>query len=342
MTASKCLNQGECVDGYGRTYCNCDAVSFTGPRCDQAASTLSFNGSHSIDFTLLEEASSSAEDVSLRFRTRLRNGVLVVLKKSSEEPAMTVSLEDGRIKCVYDREKNDKAVYVGDHHQFNNNKWHTVLVRRRGAQVHVEVIDAEKQRYSVQDDLGADFGSTIRYDQVLVGGIRSVSLNQEYPNFIGWIQNVRLNEIDLLPYHLNGRTSPWTKSIDGNADPGENSLLLHHQITFTSACPITLPSRAFSQGERFNLHLYFKTSQADGVILFRRGKEYRFMALELRAGRIRFLLDLGGGTKEIVSEQQLNDRNWHEITIKRFDRQKFAMKIDNFKVCFIIIILTLF
>lgn len=178
------MNQGECVDGYGRTYCNCDAVSFTGARCEQAASTLSFNGSHSIDFTLIEAASSSAEDVSLRFRTRLRSGVLFVLKKSAEEPAMTVSLEDGRIKCVYDRTRNDKAVYVGDHHQFNNNKWHTVIVRRRGPGVHVAVIDAEKQRYSVDDDLGPEF-NTIRYDQVLVGGIRSASLTQEYPNFIG-------------------------------------------------------------------------------------------------------------------------------------------------------------
>lgn len=148
---------------------------------------------------------------------------------------------------------------------------------------------------------------------------------------LGWIQNVRLNDEDLLPYHLSGRQSSWTKSIEGNADPGENSLLLHHQITFTSACPISLP-RSFASGERFNLHLYFKTSQADGVIVFRRGKEYRFIALELRGGRVRFVLDLGGGTKELVSEQPLNDRNWHEITIRRFDRQKFAMKIDNFKV----------
>lgn len=141
---------------------------------------------------------------------------------------------------------------------------------------------------------------------------------------------MRLNGEDILKYHLSGHTVDWTKSIVGNADPGENSLLLHHQITFTAPCAITLP-KVYS-GDRFNLHLYFKTNQADGIILFRRGKEHRFMALELRGGRVRFLLDLGGGTKEIVSEQTLNDRNWHEVTIKRFDRQKFAMKIDNFKV----------
>jgi neurexin len=178
------MNQGECVDGYGRFLCNCESTTFTGDSCDQPASTLTFNGSQSIDFTLTEPAFSSSEEVSLRFRSRLRNGILFVLKKSVDDPAMTISLEDGRVKCVYDRTKNDKAIYVGDHYQFNNNKWHTVVVRRQGPTVNVEVIDPEKQRYSVQDDLGPDF-NTIKYEQVLIGGIRSPSLVQEHPNFIG-------------------------------------------------------------------------------------------------------------------------------------------------------------
>jgi len=86
------------------------------------------------------------------------------------------------------------------------------------------------------------------------------------------------------------------------------------------------------------VHLFFKTSQENGVIFFRRGKEYRFMALELRSGKLRFVFDLGGGVKYLASDaigKSLNDKNWHQVTVKRFDRQKFSMKIDQFKELFV-------
>ena len=331
---SNCLNGGECVEGFGRTYCNCDSVSYTGAKCELGASTLSFNGSHGVELALPELLSSSSEDVSLRFRSRLRNGLLFALKKSADQPSLVISLEDGRIKCVYDRSKNDKVLYVGDQNLFNNNKWHTVHVKRNGPTVLVEVVDNEKNKYYAVDDLDID-SIKVSYQFVEIGSIKSIGLSQEHNNFIGSIQNLKLNGEDLLPYYLSDKPAGvW--SVSGNADPGETSLLLHHQITFTSVCPITLP-RTFSN-ERFSIHLFFKTSQENGVIFFRRGKEYRFMALELRNGKLKFVFELGGGIKQLSSEitnKNLNDKNWHEVTIKRFDRQKFSMKIDDFKELYV-------
>ena len=52
---------------------------------------------------------------------------------------------------------------------------------------------------------------------------------------------------------------------------------------------------------------------------------------------MRFVFDLGGGLKYLSSDsinKNLNDKNWHRVTIKRFDRQKFSMKIDQFKELF--------
>ena len=153
---------------------------------------------------------------------------------------------------------------------------------------------------------------------------------------IGSIQNCKLNGDDLLPYYINGKSASWGQNVFGNADPGDNSLLLHHQLTFSTPCPITLPRVQANDG--FNIHLLFKTSHENGVIFFRRGKEYRFMALELRQGKLKFVFELGGGLKHLTSDllnKQLNDKNWHRVTIKRFDRQKFSMKIDQYKELFV-------
>ena len=332
---SSCLNQGECVEGFGRTYCNCEAVSFTGAKCEVSAASLSFNGSHGVEFVLHNSISSSTEDISLRFKTRLRNGILFALKKFVDQPSVVISLEDGRIKCVYDREKNDKVIYVGDQNLFNNDKWHTVHVKRNGPKVLVEVFDSEKNRYFVIDDLGSNL-SNIEYKYINIGSSKSRSLEQEHQNFIGSIQNCKLNGDDMLPYYINGKSTPFGSNVFGNADPGETSLLLHHQLTFSAQCPITLPRVQANDG--FNIHLFFKTSQENGVIFFRRGKEYRFMALELRNGKLRFVFELGGGVKYLTSDlinKNLNDKNWHQVTIKRFDRQKFSMKIDQFKELFV-------
>ena len=62
------------------------------------------------------------------------------------------------------------------------------------------------------------------------------------------------------------------------------------------------------------------------------------MLLELKNAQIRFLFDLGAGVKQLTTDlinKNFNDKNWHEITVKRFDRQRFSMKIDDFKELYV-------
>jgi len=197
-TMFRCLNRGECVEGFNRAYCNCEAVSYTGERCEQSASTLTFNGSQGAEYSLGELNKVCSEEVSLRFRTPLRNGVLFAVKKYQNDVVMSISLEDGRIKVVYDRGANEKVVYIGDDLDlFNTNKWHTVSVRRYGGDLDVRVVDNEKNEYQAKDNLGVNFRES-EYRLVELGSLNSDALVGEYPNFIGWIQNVKFNGKDLL------------------------------------------------------------------------------------------------------------------------------------------------
>ena len=336
--STRCQNQGECVEGFGARYsCNCAATSFMGEKCEQPASSLSFNGSHSIEYVLGNLKTSSAEDLSLRFRTRLRNGVLIALKKSAAEPSLIVSIEDGRVKCVYDRpnEKNDKVIYLGEVGQFNNNKWHTLILKRNGPNVQLEVLDSQRTRTFLNDYLGDSF-IHVNYGLIDIGSVRSTgsSSSDNNLNFIGWLQNTRFNGDDLLTNHRNDKPPKWAKSVIGGADAGENSLLLHHAVTFTQACRFILPqtSASAASNEHFNIHLFVKTSAQNGVILYRRGRELRYMMLEVKQGRLRFAFSLGGGLQELVlNDVAVNDNNWHEVTVRRLDRSKFGLKVDEFK-----------
>jgi neurexin len=203
-TMFRCLNRGECVEGFNRAYCSCDTVSYSGERCETAASTLTFNGSQGVEYALVELNRAASEEVSLRFRTPLRSGLLFALKKYQNDVVMSIGLEDGRVKVVYDRGANEKVVYVGDELDlFNTNKWHTVSVRRFGAGVEVRVVDDERNEYAARDDLGGGYRES-EYRMVELGSVGSESLVGEYPNFIGWIQNVRFNGDDLLAMYVDG------------------------------------------------------------------------------------------------------------------------------------------
>jgi hypothetical protein len=97
---TKCQNGGSCVEGFSRTYCNCDATSFTGANCESPAKSLLFDGTFGLEFYSENNYASSSEEIFLRFRPRLRFGLLLALKKSNDNAGLVVSVEDGRVKVV--------------------------------------------------------------------------------------------------------------------------------------------------------------------------------------------------------------------------------------------------
>ena len=332
--ATKCQNSGSCVEGFSETYCNCDATSFTGKTCEKAAKTLLFNGSYGIEYYSENKLySSSSEEIFVRFRTRLRHGVIVGLKKSNDNAGLVVAVEDGRVKVVYQCGRNDKVAYVGDINAYNTNKWNSIRLKRYGQKLIIEVIDGDKGQKTIVDDLGKNCAQ-FDYNTIVVGSIFSQRLLAEYPNFIGFIQNLHINNEEIFSDYVSSssgdssRNNKW--SITGNAEVGESILLLHHQVSFkNTGCPITLAE--VYTNEKFNLHLLFKTSQPSGVIFFRRGRDlFPYMILELVEGTLKFSFDLGTGLTVIKCDKiyNLNDKTWHRVSIKRIGSQ-FVMQVDN-------------
>lgn len=72
-----------------------------------------------------------------------------------------------------------------------------------------------------------------------------------------------------------------------------------------------------------------KTSQANGVILYSRGTQGDYLALQLRDNRMLLNIDLGSGIMTSLSVGSLLDDNiWHDVVISR-NRRDLVFSVDR-------------
>ncbi len=108
-----CLKQGDSIVGFSRAFRNCDSLFYTGELCEVPASMLTFNGNHGLEYLLVDLNKHSSEDLTLRFRSPLAKSMKSALKKFENQPSFVLSLENGCVKYIYDRNINDKVIYLG-------------------------------------------------------------------------------------------------------------------------------------------------------------------------------------------------------------------------------------
>ncbi|KAL7307938.1 hypothetical protein TKK_0000030 [Trichogramma kaykai] len=81
--------------------------------------------------------------------------------------------------------------------------------------------------------------------------------------------------------------------------------------------------------ERHSLRFRFKTNNADGVLMYSRGSQGDFFALQLRDNRMLLNIDLGSGVKTSLSIGSLLDDNmWHDVVFSR-NRKDIAFSVDR-------------
>ena len=81
--------------------------------------------------------------------------------------------------------------------------------------------------------------------------------------------------------------------------------------------------------DRHSIRFRFKTNNADGVLMYSRGTQGDFIALQLRDNRMLLNIDLGSGIMTSLSVGSLLDDNmWHDIVIAR-NRRNIAFSVDR-------------
>nr|XP_027202560.1 neurexin-1-like isoform X1 [Dermatophagoides pteronyssinus] len=326
---SPCQNDGHCIEGWNRYYCDCTETSYTGSVCTKNAAIVSFNGEQYITILLPEELQTQAESLSLRFKTNKPNGLLLTTSHSYlDDHFMILSLESGSIRLDFnygDQQMMERIIMIDQ--KLNDNQWHTIHLERRGPNIEISIDQKTKQ---VIELTGQHF--TLQISAIHIGARLNIHKSRQkkhFTGFIGQMQNFVFNGQQYFEKIRDGQLP--NGSIRITAKLGKKDRILHNAVTFKSKYTfVGLPQlKAYS---RLNVYFQFKTREPNGLLLFNGGgQKHDFIAVEMVNGNIHYIFDLGDGPRRLQSNnrQSLNDNHWHTVTLGRPSLYQHTMLIDD-------------
>uniref|UniRef100_A0A8B9HII3 Neurexin 3b n=1 Tax=Astyanax mexicanus TaxID=7994 RepID=A0A8B9HII3_ASTMX len=325
--SNPCNNNGVCKEGWNRFICDCTGTGYWSKTCDREASILSFDGSMYMKVVLPNVMHTEAEDVSLRFMSQHAFGLLMAATSRNSADTLRLELDAGRVKltvnldCVRincNSSKGPETLYAGQ--KLNDNEWHSVRVVRRGKNFKLTVDDdvAEGQ-------MNGDH-TRLEFSHLETGILTERRFASSAPSsFIGHLQGLKFNSLLYIDMCKNGDI----EFCELNARFGLRSIV---------ADPVTFKTKGSFLGlatlqaySTMHLFFQFKTTSADGFILFNSGDGSDFIAVELVKGYIHYVFDLGNGPSLLKgnSDSPLNDNQWHSVVITRDTTNTHTLKVDT-------------
>uniref|UniRef100_A0A096M5H7 Neurexin 2 n=1 Tax=Poecilia formosa TaxID=48698 RepID=A0A096M5H7_POEFO len=313
-----CANGGHCREGWNRHVCDCGGTGYVGPSCEKEATAVSYDGSMYLKVVLPRTLHTEAEDVSLRFMSQRAFGLLMATTSQQSADTLRVELDGGRVKLTVNLGKGPETLLVGE--KLNDNEWHTVKVARRGKNLQLSVDNVTMEGHMTGAHTRLEFNNI---ETGIMTERRFISVMPS--NFIGHLQALSFNGMLYLDQCKNGDIS----FCELNARFGMRHIVANPVTFLTQASYL-----AFSTLQAYaSMHLFFqfKTSSADGLILYNSGDGSDFIVVELVKGYIHYVFDLGNGPSLMKgnSDKPLNDNQWHNVVISRDSNNVHVLKIDS-------------
>ncbi|XP_076166768.1 neurexin 1 isoform X2 [Ptiloglossa arizonensis] len=322
-----CLHGGHCLEGWNRFHCDCTGTPFTGPICGKDASTLHLNGTQQMTALMPEDSKTQVEEMIVRFKTTRPRGLLISTSLENSPDRLQIYLEEGKAKMLIHIGDKEKALVAGQ--GLNDDMWHTLRFSRRASSLKFQIDDETPVRADTQ--LGKQ--GILEFRTLHVGGY--LHAGEELPHFVGQLQQIWFNG---YPYLEIARSSGNHQAAHQGVTPiirvtgkfGKRNHPVHYPVTFTSKHTfVGLPVlKAYVET---NIYFQFKTREANGLILFNAGRERDFIAVELVKGHVHYVFDLGDGPVRVkdTSKSNLNDGNWHTVSIGRPAPKRHTLAVDD-------------
>ncbi|XP_072016599.1 neurexin-1-like [Amphiura filiformis] len=326
--SSPCEHDGICTEGWNRFICDCRMTGYTGKVCGEEyvlrrVARLSFNGHQYMKIILPDITRSKAEDIRLRFKTRHPNGVLVATTSDGVIDLLMIELTNGRLRVSANYGQGLTSITAGTH--LDDNRWHTIHMERNKDSLTLIVDDVDRA------DVGDDFEAGILdYRYIEVGAISDTANFEETPlNFQGHMDQFFYNNqayFDLARENL-------TSGYELTAQFGDRITQrpIRESFTFlTKEVHVQLPTPATYE-PHLTMFFQFKTTEANGLLIYCGEQGDDFIAIELVEARIHYVFDLGGGHTVLKADTRtsLNDNLWHEVSISRDSRHRHVLIVDD-------------
>uniref|UniRef100_A0A7N4PBU9 Neurexin 3 n=1 Tax=Sarcophilus harrisii TaxID=9305 RepID=A0A7N4PBU9_SARHA len=313
-----CKNNAVCKDGWNRFICDCTGTGYWGRTCEREASILSYDGSMYMKIIMPMVMHTEAEDVSFRFMSQRAYGLLVATTSKDSADTLRLELDGGRVKLMVNLGKGPETLYAGQ--KLNDNEWHTVRVVRRGKSLKLTVDDDVAEGTMVGDHTRLEFHNI---ETGIMTEKRYISVIPS--SFIGHLQSLMFNGLLYIDLCKNGDID----FCELKARFGLRNIIADPVTFKTKSSYLSLATlQAYT-----SMHLFFqfKTTSADGFILFNSGDGNDFIAVELVKGYIHYVFDLGNGPNVIKgnSDRPLNDNQWHNVVITRDNSNTHSLKVDT-------------
>ncbi|KAM7163853.1 neurexin 3 isoform 4-T4 [Macrochelys suwanniensis] len=313
-----CKNNAVCKDGWNRFICDCTGTGYWGKTCEREASILSYDGSMYMKIIMPMVMHTEAEDVSFRFMSQRAYGLLMATTSRDSADTLRLELDGGRVKLMVNLGKGPETLYAGQ--KLNDNEWHTVRVVRRGKSLKLTVDDDVAEGTMVGDHTRLEFHNI---ETGIMTEKRYISVIPS--SFIGHLQSLMFNGLLYIDLCKNGDID----YCELKARFGLRNIIADPVTFKTKSSYLSLATlQAYT-----SMHLFFqfKTTSADGFILFNSGDGSDFIAVELVKGYIHYVFDLGNGPNVIKgnSDRPLNDNQWHNVVITRDNSNTHSLKVDT-------------
>ncbi|XP_051476844.1 neurexin 3 isoform X16 [Apus apus] len=313
-----CKNNAVCKDGWNRFICDCTGTGYWGRTCEREASILSYDGSMYMKIIMPMVMHTEAEDVSFRFMSQRAYGLLMATTSRDSADTLRLELDGGRVKLMVNLGKGPETLYAGQ--KLNDNEWHTVRVVRRGKSLKLMVDDDVAEGTMVGDHTRLEFHNI---ETGIMTEKRYISVIPS--SFIGHLQSLMFNGMLYIDLCKNGDID----YCELKARFGLRNIIADPVTFKTKSSYLSLATlQAYT-----SMHLFFqfKTTSADGFILFNSGDGNDFIAVELVKGYIHYVFDLGNGPNVIKgnSDRPLHDNQWHNVVITRDNSNTHSLKVDT-------------
>uniref|UniRef100_A0A8C6LVH2 Chondroitin sulfate proteoglycan 4 n=6 Tax=Nothobranchius TaxID=28779 RepID=A0A8C6LVH2_NOTFU len=265
----------------------------------------------------------STFQLSLQIKTSRRNGLLLLA--AGMEDYLFLELINGKVQARINLGAGEVTLSSSQGVQLSNLMYHKVLLTLQDEKLTMTIDDVFPTFVPVPDE-----GELLNIDKgIWLGGTGDLDapyLSNAIPPFRGCMTNVKFesHQFDILTFAFK-QCHDTKESCSSEFEAGDGET-----ISFSTPDTfVSFPTWSGSANASRTLEFLMKTTIEDALLAFHHGQEPDFIAVGVAKGKLKGILDIGGGLVVLDNTHvQLDDDQWHRVKVQ-VSQNSFVLTVDS-------------